>query len=106
MYIFLIILTSEVKMIKLTVTCSSLATYFSALTRITANQSPFYALTPPSFTRCWEDTVPWLVRYFSGHTLILSLILCLQQSGWWQTDCPCRRAGPNVEGAESPNRAV
>lgn len=49
MYIFLTILTSEVKMIKFTVACSSLAEYFSTLARITANQSPFYALTPPVF---------------------------------------------------------
>lgn len=49
MYIFLTILTSEVKMIKFTVACSSLAEYFSTLARITANQSPFYVLTPPVF---------------------------------------------------------
>lgn len=54
MYIFLIILTSAVKMIEFTLACSSLAESFSILARITAKQCPFYALSPSSFTRCWE----------------------------------------------------
>lgn len=70
-------------------------------------------LTPDTFPHpllCARRTGALPRVGFSGPSLVLSLIPYLVSvpgpAGCWQTDRPCRWAGPDVEGAESPTRPV
>lgn len=89
---FPIIWTAEVKTIRSYIRFFFTGDFYT-LAKRRANQSPFSPPTPPSIAVCCKNTEPCLGRYFSGHALVLSLILCLASvfcpAGWRQTDHPC-----------------